>query len=213
MQVAWDTNVLLDYLQYGFHMWDGRELAVKESKYRADLEALDALMNLYILLDFRFHLFDQMLVDAKKELSTERRDQRSTAIDRFASALYYTDYDEEDDSEWEPHDSRYTQLTLLDEATEQGFYDNLLGTLPDGHDRLLVKEAIDRQVHVFLTRDEGILRCADTFKPLGLLITSPSHLCDLIDEAQIPYPNLPAPDLARVSQVIKALGTYVDEDA
>ncbi|MFD7884892.1 hypothetical protein ACFV3N_20930 [Streptomyces bauhiniae] len=206
MCIAWDTNVLLDYLEYGFHMWDGREIPVKEGKYRDDLEALDALLNAYILLDLRFFLFDRALVDAKKSLTAERRHQRELAIERFAEALFFADYEIPDHNS----DPDLMQPETVSMGYENHRHAQRLALLPDGHDRMLVMEALDRDIHVFMTRDRGILKNAEVFKEIGLLLVSPGGLCDLIDEAEIPLPALPAPDLARVGRIIQALGEYVD---
>lgn len=208
MRIAWDTNILLDYLQHGFNMWDGLELPVKEGKYRADLEALDALLNLSILLDIRFFLFDRALVDAKKSLTPERRQQRSLAIDRFAEALYFSDYELPDHNN--DHDLMQPETVAM--SVDHHRHREHLSLLPDGHDRMLVMEALDRDIHIFMTRDQGILRHAERFIPLGLLLASPSGLCDLIDEARIPIPPVPGQDLARISRLIEALGEYVSEE-
>ncbi|GAA1044458.1 hypothetical protein [Streptomyces murinus] len=208
MRIAWDTNVLLDYLEYGFHMWDGREWPVKEGKYLEDLEALNALLNAYIFLDLRFFLFDRVLVDAKKSLTVERRQQRELAIDCFAEALFFADYGIPEHNS----DPDLMQPGTVDMSYRHHRHSEQLSLLPGGHDRMLVMEALDRDIHVFMTRDQGILKNAERFKPLRLLLVSPSGLCDLIDEAQIPVPAMPAPDLARVSRVIQALGEYVGDE-
>lgn len=85
--------------------------------------------------------------------------------------------------------------------------------LPNGMDRELVDAALELGAHVFLTRDKGVLRCAEDFKELGLLIASP---LDLIEELaacgailclmQPAYAYWPVPDLQRVAHLVQPLG-------
>ncbi len=88
----------------------------------------------------------------------------------------------------------------------------MLQSVPAGYDRLLVNDALESRVHVFLTRDAGVLSAQAVFSTLGLLIASPTQLLDQLLETGAMHCLLdkrflywPMPDQARVSYLIDAL--------
>ncbi|MCL7367400.1 hypothetical protein [Streptomyces ardesiacus] len=208
LHMAWDTNVLVDYLQFGKALWNDAELGIEDPKYADQVYAIGNILDpYYCFWDIRIHLFDEILNDAKRELSIERQSRREHALNRFARALMFAEWSEEED-EQDYGDSSFAQEPLFHvEAAvpSSGARQRLVDALPNGHDRILVNEAIERGMHVFLTQDRGILRTAPLARSVGLLIVSPCDFIQLFDEAGISALNFPMPDLARISKVIEAL--------
>ncbi|MES4889231.1 hypothetical protein [Streptomyces sp. NPDC096012] len=215
LQMAWDTNVLIDYLNFGNALWNGHDLDIDDPEYAKQVHAIGRIMDPhYCFWDIRIHLFDEILNDAKRALCIERRSRREHALERFARALMYVEWGEGDENEegslmgegWESEHGQEPLFEIEPSAqTPIPEYQSLLAALPNGHDRILVKEAVDRDMHVFLTQDKGILRAAPFARRLGLLIVKPNDFLQLFEGAGISPMQFPAPDLARISKVIQAL--------
>jgi hypothetical protein len=206
--MAWDTNALVDYLQFGKALWNDEELEIEDPKYADQVYAIGNILDPYCCFwDIRIHLFDEILNDAKRKLSIERQSRRERALDRFARALMFAEWSEEEEEQG--GDNSFAQEPLFHvEAVAPpngSARQRLIDALPNGHDRILVNEAIERGMHVFLTQDRGILRTAHLARPVGLLIVSPCDFLQLFDEAGISALQFPMPDLARISKVIEAL--------
>jgi hypothetical protein len=84
LHIVWDTNLLIDYFQYGNALWEFGEVPARAND---ELEAFQILTPLWVVRDIRFHVLPRVIVDATKQLSPERRAQRVNAIERFAAAL------------------------------------------------------------------------------------------------------------------------------
>jgi hypothetical protein len=99
--------------------------------------------------------------------------------------------------------------------------ESVLSRMPKGADTDLIRQAIANEMHVFLTRDKGILRNAPALRQFGLLGASPHQLAELLEDCGVtpfsggarlhggcPYSGgLPVNDLQRMSHLIEALGT------
>lgn len=201
LHVAWDTNLLIDYFEHGRALWEGDclpELAAAE--VGEELEALQLIISLWVFRDIRFHILRRVLRDAKGELAAERVEDRRRAFEEFEAALSLGEPDEE-------APSRDGLLILRDAEVQRA-----LERLPAGTDRELVHDAIQVGVHVFLTRDKGVLKCRDPVRSCGLLIATPLDLleelasCGAIHCLMAPkFAYWPVPDLQRVSHLIQAL--------
>ncbi|MEU5100634.1 hypothetical protein [Streptomyces sp. NPDC020996] len=212
LHMAWDTNMLLDYLQFGRKLWNDEDLDIANPKHAEQVESIGQIMDPYFCFwDIRIHLFEEILNDAKRELSIERRSSREHALERFARALMYVEWSEDDeeelvDSNDDPigiQDSLFDADSVPQIRTSR--HQRLIDALPNGHDRILVNEAVVRGMHVFLTQDRGILKAAHLAKENGLVLTDPVGFLRLFEEAGISTLQFPMPDLARVSKVIQAL--------
>jgi len=53
LRVAWDTNILIDYTQYGSAIWEDGEFSpvIKDGRYRQELVALCELMYFWLIRD------------------------------------------------------------------------------------------------------------------------------------------------------------------
>jgi hypothetical protein len=111
------------------------------------------------------------LNDAKKGLTGKRLEARRRAIDQAAAAALSLDVWDELGREHEEEPSPIDQALLLHAHSR-------VDRLPVGHERELVREAIELGAHVFLTRDKNVLRKRDDFKPCRLLLASPSELAE-----------------------------------
>jgi hypothetical protein len=115
LYIAWDTNLLLDYFQFGSALWQGDGLPDSlGQKHAEELEGLQLLLSLWVLRDIRFVILPDSIDDAKKQLSPERRENRIRAFDEFASALRLVGWGESD-AEAASHDG----LLILPESLLQ----------------------------------------------------------------------------------------------
>jgi hypothetical protein len=152
---------------------------------------LGTLLNLWMLRDIRFVVTPRARTDAKR--STPGFD---ALIDGLAECLafQYGDWTVEAPADW---------LDLNPIGAETG--------LRDGADRDLVMEAQAVGAHVFLTRDQGVLRKTDLTGP-ELRIMAPTEIADDLViagvspfaggtclEPDCPYsdPRVPAPDIGK----------------
>ncbi|KAA2261685.1 hypothetical protein F0L68_15660 [Solihabitans fulvus] len=205
--VAWDTNLLLDYFQFGSSLWRG-DLSTDsiDEKYCAELEGLQLLLTLWVMRDIRFVILPQTISDAKKKLSAERKGNRITAFEEFVSALRLV-------GSGVPEDDAPTNDGLLS-LPEKELQRVLMG-VPAGYDRLLVEAAVRCGVYVFLNRDAKVLRNRDAFRPFGLLIGSPLDLLEeLLGSGAFhcmlapQYAQWPMMDQMRVGHLIRALPEF-----
>ena len=203
LRIAWDTNLLLDYFTHGAKLWEGDGLVgPSEDRYGEELEALQILIAVWVARDIDFILLPPTLRDSKKKaLSADRVQARSHAMRAFEDALQHS-------SVWtEEHPESRTRELPSKVKTQ------LLGSVPAGNDRLLVESALDSNVHVFLTRDQGILKSAHVFRAVGILIVSPQDMLGQLGATgalhaffEPSYFYWPMPDQARVEHLVRALG-------
>ena len=95
--------------------------------------------------------------------------------------------------------------------------DCAVANVPRGFDQILIRNAVHRGIHVFMTMDKGILKQRQALKPFGLLLASP---LDLLEELvacgafhcmlEPHYAYWPMPDQMRVSHLIRALPDFGD---
>jgi hypothetical protein len=207
--IVWDTNLLVDYFEFGRALWEGHDLPDKlDDEYVGELEGLQFLIALWVLRDIRFVVFPASVTDATKKLSLERRASRLTAFHGFASALRLVSAD----SPGIDLPSRDGLLILPEPMLQRA-----VAKIPPGFDRALVNSAARLGLHVFLTRDKGILSHRDALRPFGLLLASP---LDIFEELlgcgafncmlEPPYAYWPMPDQMRVGHLIRALPASSD---
>ncbi len=200
LHIAWDTNLLVDYFDFGRALWEFDRLPA-EAHDRDELEALQFVMAVWVIRDVRFHILPRFLEDARKGLSEARRRRRAVALDAFEAALSHMGYDPT-----EPVPT--TGLLLPDSARE---YE--VRKIGDPLDRLLVRQALHMGVHVFMTRDKRLISWGAALRPFGLWIASPGDLLEefvacgalhcLIHPRGHAY--WPIPDLTRVLFLLEAL--------
>ncbi|HVV74483.1 MAG TPA: hypothetical protein VHC43_00490 [Mycobacteriales bacterium] len=206
--IAWDTGLLIDYLEFGKVLWEGESLPnAVQGEYGEELEALQVVIAVWVIRDVRFRLLSRTRTDAKRSLSGERQQERYRALVEFASALSLAASEDDDVRERTP-------LVLPPKAI-----DEILLRVPAGADRDLVRAAIAVGAHVFLTRDRRVLRAAPFLRPTGTLITSPGGLLEqlaacgalhcVVDPRNHAY--WPFPDLDRVAHLVHALGLPHDQ--
>jgi hypothetical protein len=210
LRVVWDTNLLIDYFTYGKALWEGEPLPDIASGHGEELEGLQLIVGLWVIRDIRFHILPRVLTDAKRRLSDERRRDREKALLEFAAALAVMDwYDDDERVGGEGEDVRPSQTESL--FALHGLEKALL-KVPEGADRDLVDETYRMGAHVFLTRDVGVLRAAESLRPLRLLIASPLDLLEVLVASgsfhcmlHPLYAYWPVPDLHRVTHLVRAL--------
>lgn len=162
MRVALDTNILIDYAQFGHLIWDeDYEFAppITEGRYLEELHALNTLVLLSEARDIRFRAPQRQIHDARRALDEEQWEIRARQLHHLLAALTCIQLDKEVLENVRPFD------VLPDGSTNSDW------------DASLVQEAIATGCHVFLTRDDGLrnrlFQCArDEF----LVILSPAEL-------------------------------------
>jgi len=200
LRIAWDTNLLIDYFQYGRALWDGGALPDTVSdEYGEELEGLQLIVALWVMRDIRFYVPLSALQDGKKGLSVTQAADRRRAFEEFASALTLVEA---------PGEKREPVPLILPERVLMA----ALQQLPTGQDRELVDEALRSGIHVFMTRDRGLLKSQGVLRSLGLLIASPLDVVEelaacgalhcLLDPR---FAYWAVPDLQRMTHLIRAL--------
>jgi hypothetical protein len=203
LDVVWDTNLLIDYMEFGRRLWDEIGFADLPEERRELLDALQLIVTLSVMRDIRFHLLAGVLQDAKRALGPQRLEERTRAIDEFAAALMLShhdyDYGSPDTSEG----------LLLLPPSEKDF---AVSQVPIGMDRRLVQESMESGFHVFLTADKGILKAAQRIRPFGMLICTPPDLMEELFSSgaalclfERRFATWPLPDVQRISHLIQAL--------
>ncbi len=209
LDIAWDTNILVDYLIYGPMMWEGEPTNVPDEN-EAELEGLQLLIQLWQVREIRFRLFERSIEDARHILVERRRTDRARAVAEFASALTLSSYGSDDEDIEDALMSRPGAHPTWLPATVRA---EALSKVPAGADRDLVGLALSSGMHVFLTRDKGVLRARDALRQHGLLLATPLELIEklaacgallCIMRRETTY--WPIPDLQRFSHLIQALG-------
>jgi hypothetical protein len=134
LDVVWDTNVLIDYFQYGETLWNGEALPdTIDDEHGEQLEALQVVVSLWTVRDVRFHLLPRILEDAKRALSERNQANRVRALYEFANALTLATY----------YDDNPPQDAVASRSPSA--LARLLESLPSGADRLLVEDAVRRE--------------------------------------------------------------------
>jgi hypothetical protein len=204
LRVALDTNLLIDYFEFGRAMWAGDSmLTFANGEYGEELEALQIVLAVWVLRDVRFEVLHGSIPDAKHKLSSERIRDRRRAFLAFREAIELID------------DRRGTDTSDAPIVVPRSVRECLLEEVPAGADRGLVREALENDAHVFLTRDKRVRARKLDFSPLGLQIASPGELLELLCASgalhclihPLPCAYWPLPDLGRARSLWEALST------
>lgn len=167
--MAWDTNILIDYAEFGDLMWEeDREFdpPISEPRYREELIALDTIVQLWMMRDIRVRAPERQIFDAKRELDEAQWELRERQLHHFLAALACIELDKEVLENVQPFDP------LPD------------GSTSDEWDESLVLEAIETGCHVFLTGDRRLRRRLHrAARESFLVIMSPSDLQQALAEA------------------------------
>ena len=205
--VVWDTNIVIDYLAHGGSLWwldaETDEFSNSEDGHLVDLELLRVVLAVWVMRAVEFVVLPRSITDAKKELSQERRRKRAQLHLDFDDAIRLL-ADPDDHADLYP--------------ASQAEIDAAITAAPPGADRELVQGAFDRGAHVFLTRDQGILRAHRALQRIGLIPLTPGDLfeelcaCGASLAVWFPekYATWPLPDLARVGMIIRSFAPATD---
>ncbi|MDQ2846809.1 MAG: hypothetical protein M3Y77_10770 [Actinomycetota bacterium] len=206
LYIAWDTNLLIDYFDFGARLWrrEGLPESLEEGNYLA-LEGLELLLALWVVRDIRFVVLPQVIDDAKKRLSDQRRQARINAFQEFVGALRLVSSTTDGGDLEAP--SREGLLVLPDRIVDEA-----LQAVPAGLDRRLVRAAVHSGVHVLISKDRGMLRGAPALRRLGLSITDPQELLEWLFAADAfhclldpRFLHWPMPDQQRIAHLIAAI--------
>jgi len=205
--VAWDTNIVIDYLTYGDQLWELRtepdEFADAEPEHLVDLQLLRIVLAVWVMRTVEFVILRGSITDARKALSDERRNQRARLHLNFDEAIRLL-VDPEDNPVVFP--------------ASPAAVDAAVAAVPQGADRQLVRAAWTRGAHVFLTRDRGILGARADLRQIGIVPLTPGELfdelcaCGAVLASWFPenYATWPFPDLARVGMIIRSFAAARD---
>jgi hypothetical protein len=182
LRVAWDTNILIDYAEYGDLIWADDEFnpPVAEERYQEELVALSEVMHLWMLRDIRIRMPFRQICDARLRLDNKPEELwgqeieqfektqkiRLWQLEQFHAALACVSLDTEIDSNVEPFQA------LPEESSN------------DDWDKSLLEEAIATGCHVFLTGDRKLKkRLARLAHDSFVAVLSPTGLLDSLAEA------------------------------
>ena len=201
LHIVWDTNLLIDYFEHGRAVWQFATLP-DSAHGRYELEALQLILALWVIRDLRFQVVPRFVVDAKKQLSAERRVARINALHRFTAALQLVGGNPSEVPSPEG-------LLVLPEAERI----RALNRIPHTLDRNLITDALALGAHVFMTNEKRLVARSPDLMPFGLRIASPGDLLEdlcacgafhcLIAPSR--YALWPLPDQARVTHLLDAL--------
>lgn len=163
LRVAWDTNILIDYAEYGDLIWrDGDsefDPPIEEPRYRAELIAFDTLMQLWMMRDIRIRVFPRQIFDAQRAMDADQWELREVQLHHILASLTCIQLDKEVLGAVRPFEA-------LDEDSTSAEWD-----------ASLVQEAIENGCHVFLTRDGGLRRrVSRSARESCMAIMSPAEL-------------------------------------
>lgn len=200
--IALDSNALIDLQEHGNLLLNGDVPAEVDAQYARDLAGLADILNLWLLRDIRFVVTPRSLTDAKR-MSQRFLDGRLPAVEAIAQSLAFQFGD------WTyPPPSERAERRL---GAEKG--------LPAGADRDLVLEAQAIGAHVFLTRDQLVLKRVSLSGP-RMAVVSPAWLAGELVRAGVqpfmggtcggnacPYrAEMPAPDMGKWGGLLSILG-------
>ncbi|HEX4811973.1 MAG TPA: hypothetical protein VFV66_04400 [Nonomuraea sp.] len=165
LRVAWDTNILSDYADYGDLMWaDDFDPSVPDPNYHAELIALHALMEIWLMRDIRIKIPERQIHDARRGLDAATWKFRENQINEFLAALRCIELDVEIKN----------NVRAFDVLPE--------GSTNDDWDESLVLEAIETGCHVFLTGDKRLRRrLQKNAQAAFLVIMPPTELVAALD--------------------------------
>ena len=170
LRMAWDTNILIDYAEYGDLMWPEEDSdfdpPIDEPRYREELIAFDTLTQLWMMRDIRIRVFPRQIFDAQREMDAAQWELREVQLHHILASLTCTQLDKEVFEQVGPFEP-------LDEGSTSAEWD-----------ASLVHEAIENGCHVFLTRDGGLRRRLSQFaRESCMTIMSPAELLQSLAEA------------------------------
>lgn len=165
--VVLDSNTVIDLQDHGAAIVNGDRLEGVDDEYADELEALGAIIDLWMTRDIRFLSLKRADDDSKRDPGSARADQRRGSILNLNQALTFQLQDWEGQNDrWESREPNSLPLFELDPLEE----------FPAGADRDLINEALAARAHVFLTRDKAVLRAGRERQDLRLLVASPVDL-------------------------------------
>ena len=172
LRVAWDTNIIIDYAEYGDLIWKSEDEDVEfdprisETCYRNELVALNEFMHLWLMRDIRVRVPARQVFDARRDLDDATWELRERQVHHFLAALRCIELDKEIIENMPPFD------VLNAESTN------------DQWDESLVLEAIENGCHVFLTRDSRLRRrLYQMAHEAFMIIMPPSELIQKVSDA------------------------------
>jgi hypothetical protein len=189
LRVAWDTDILIDWRDFGrFLLSDDEHLTGDEhlpanldAAHMEDLVALGQVMNrVWCTRDMRIHPLRRQLRDVGRYHGERRQvlmDERTRQLDEVASALWCVGLGRDLRRPVARLPARLRYATWMAKS----------------QDRALVEEAIASGCHVFLTRDRKVLRHSPRLATLGMVVLRPSGFLDELLEAGALY-SIAGPD-------------------
>jgi hypothetical protein len=169
LRIAWDTNILIDYAEFGHLMWDeDRDFdpGVSEPRYLEELHALNTIVTLSEVRDIRARAPQRQIYDAKRSLTVDQWEIRATQLHHLLASLTCIELDKDIQENVEPFDP------LPEESANSDW------------DESLVHEAVATGCHVFLTRDSNLRnRLGPGARKRFLAVMAPTDLQQALAEA------------------------------
>lgn len=184
LDIALDTNILIDLLEHGKEMFD-EDGRFGKLHTGTELDSLACIVNIWMNRAIRFHLSPLNVIDAKRSMTQERIEAREGALDQLAAAICCHNGTEVDWSVDEALidgspcelDIDVSQIDTRFRNVVQGAR-TILDGLPEGYDQLLVANALVKRHYIFLTCDRVVIRRSQGLADFGLVVLSPSAVME-----------------------------------
>jgi hypothetical protein len=169
--VGWDTNILIDWAQYGKQLMLGEDahLGGVGSAYEEELIALGAFMQFWLTRDIRIRVFAIQKSDSRTPLTRIRTELRLKQLDDITAALEHVSWEVEDDPD-----------TAGSVAAQENW-------IEDSMDRKVVDAAVRGGCHLLMSRDRKLLSYGPAAKAHGIVLAPPSEVLDqLVIAGELP---------------------------
>jgi hypothetical protein len=176
LRMAWDTNIFIDYTEFGDLIWESTDFdpQVTGDRYRDQLIALSEIMQLWTLRDIRIRMPSRQINDTRRRLDDKAWELRRWQLEHFQSALSCVSLDTEIDN----------SVAAFEALPD--------GSSNDDWDRSLVEEAIATGCHIFLTGDRRLRKRHDRMaRNSHIIILPPTELLDCLASAgELSFSNI-----------------------
>ncbi|MDU0366881.1 hypothetical protein RWH45_06610 [Microbacterium sp. KSW4-17] len=162
--IALDSNIILDLEQHGTAILNQEQVDGIDSELQAELAALGAILDLWMVRDIRFIVLPRTRDDYRKPPPPARMKEREQLFEQIEAALTFQTGD------WGQEHERFVGAReMAPEASE------LIDSVSPLDGRMLTS-AWNAGVDVFLTRDAKVLAACEDSEPPFPAVLAPSGL-------------------------------------
>lgn len=167
--VALDSNILFDLQNHGEAILGEAPIEGVDDGFRAELEALGAILDRWMVRDIRFIVVPRTRKDYRKEPSEQRQVERELLFGRIESALTFQAQD------WAEEHRRFRRPRPVTPQAR-----SVLRAAPPLDGKML-ESSWSAGVDVFLTRDLKVVQVAGSAAAPFPLVVTPTQLDQRLD--------------------------------